>query len=88
MLFSFASNSTDMNKNTKGKKPYYKKPAHEGIAANEMQSLSKRAEIVTLVVDYATAAKLSDWANKNNDNKLAAYITKKAQWSLDKKPLN
>lgn len=88
MLFSFASNSTDMNKNTKGKKPYYKKPTHEGIASNEMQSLSKRAEIVTLVVDYATAAKLSDWANKNNDNKLAAYITKKAQWNLDKKPLN
>jgi hypothetical protein len=85
MIFLVATNSSDMNKNTKGKKPYYKKPTHEGIAANEMQSLSKRAEIVTLVVDYATAAKISNWANMNNDIKLAAYITKKAQWSLDKK---
>jgi hypothetical protein len=41
-----------------------------------------------LVVDYATAAKISNWANMNNDIKLAAYITKKAQWSLDKKPLS
>lgn len=74
-----------MNKNTKGKKPYYKKPTHEGNAANEMKSLSKRAEIVTLVVDYATAVKLSNWAINNKDSNLAAYITKKAQWSLDKK---